>query len=93
MEAGFRLRSLSWGERRVRVSVQGLSNRDILENDTAAQRTTSAAPACHSDWRCTDHYAYLQGMDRAGWAWEWLRRNPGYQQDVEQHRLDRRCTM
>ena len=23
-------------------------------------------------------YANLRDLDRAGWAWEWLRRNPGF---------------
>lgn len=23
-------------------------------------------------------YAYLRDLDRAGWAWEWLRRNPDF---------------
>ena len=23
-------------------------------------------------------YAYLRDLDRAGWAWEWLRRNPEF---------------
>lgn len=30
------------------------------------------------DWRDADQYGYLTGLDRAGWAWEWLRRNPDY---------------
>jgi len=23
-------------------------------------------------------YAWLSGLDRSGWAWEWLRRDPRY---------------
>jgi len=23
-------------------------------------------------------YAWLSALDRSGWAWEWLRRDPGY---------------
>ena len=30
-----------------------------------------------SDWAATD-YAHLLELDRAGWAWEWLRRNPDF---------------
>ena len=29
------------------------------------------------DWAATD-YAHLLELDRAGWAWEWLRRNPEF---------------
>ena len=27
---------------------------------------------------CLDEYAYLRGIDRPGWAWEFLRRNAKY---------------
>jgi len=31
-----------------------------------------------SNWRNGDHYRYLKGVDRAGFAWEFLRRNADY---------------
>ena len=30
------------------------------------------------DWRDADQYRYMVDLDRAGWAWEWLRRSPDY---------------
>ncbi|WP_442947384.1 transcriptional regulator domain-containing protein [Novosphingobium sp.] len=30
------------------------------------------------DWRDPERYRALAGMDRAGLAWEWLRRDPAY---------------
>jgi len=30
------------------------------------------------DWRDPEQYRHLLDLDRAGWAWEWLRRNPEY---------------
>ncbi|MGC6331152.1 transcriptional regulator domain-containing protein [Rhizorhabdus sp. FW153] len=30
------------------------------------------------DWRDTETYARLAGIDRAGMMWEWLRRDSGY---------------
>ncbi|WP_221414700.1 transcriptional regulator domain-containing protein [Sphingobium lignivorans] len=30
------------------------------------------------DWRSGAPYCALEGIDRAGLAWEWLRRDPGY---------------
>lgn len=36
-----------------------------------------------SDWRSPKRDSYLQRLDRAGFAWEFLRRNPDYQGDYE----------
>jgi len=30
------------------------------------------------DWRDRANYRDLLHLDRAGWAWKWLRRNPDY---------------
>lgn len=30
------------------------------------------------DWRDVEQYRHLLDLDRAGWAWEWLRRSPDY---------------
>lgn len=30
------------------------------------------------DWRNPDDYRHLLDLDRAGWAWEWLRRHRDY---------------
>ena len=35
------------------------------------------------DWRDGAQYQHLLDVDRPGWAWEWLRRVPGY---VEEER-------
>ncbi len=32
----------------------------------------------HANWRDPANYKSLLNLDRAGWAWEWLRRNPDY---------------
>ncbi len=33
------------------------------------------------DWRNPRHYAFTTHLDRGQWAWEFLRRHPGYQAD------------
>ena len=40
-------------------------------------RTCPAA----ADWCDEEQYLHLLELDRAGWAWEWLRRNPDYVED------------
>lgn len=30
------------------------------------------------DWRDVEQYRHLLDLDRAGWAWEWLRRHREY---------------
>ncbi|WP_419910315.1 transcriptional regulator domain-containing protein [Hoeflea sp.] len=39
--------------------------------------TATGAVVC-ADWRDGESYASLHGMDRTGWAWQWLRRNPDF---------------
>lgn len=34
-----------------------------------------------SDWRSSEDYAPLNGLDGAGLAWEYLRRNPDFERD------------
>jgi hypothetical protein len=36
-----------------------------------------------SDWRSPAEYDDLKHLDRPGFAWEFLRRNPAYQEDYE----------
>jgi hypothetical protein len=36
-----------------------------------------------SDWRSLTGRDYLKRLDRPGFAWEFLRRNPAYQEDYE----------
>jgi hypothetical protein len=36
------------------------------------------APDGRPDWRDSAPYRALAGIDRAGLAWEWLRRDPDY---------------
>ena len=35
------------------------------------------------DWRSPDYVDALKNLDRAGFAWEFLRRNPAYRDDYE----------
>lgn len=37
-----------------------------------------SVPAPARDWRDEDAYAELEQLDRRGFAWEYLRRNPDY---------------
>ncbi|WP_259668305.1 transcriptional regulator domain-containing protein [Rhizobium lentis] len=37
-----------------------------------------------SRWRSTEIYDYLDALDSPDLAWEWLRRNTGYQKDYAQ---------
>ena len=41
----------------------------------ASFETVSPDPS--AGWQAVG-YAHLLGQDRAGWAWEWLRRNPEF---------------
>jgi hypothetical protein len=34
-----------------------------------------------SNWRSLTQHDYLKDLDRPGFAWEFLRRNPAYQED------------
>ena len=36
-----------------------------------------------SDWRSPDYVDALKNLDRAGFAWEYLRRNPVYRDDYD----------
>lgn len=38
------------------------------------------------DWRDRANYRDLLHLDRAGWAWKWLRRNPDYIAQASQAR-------
>jgi hypothetical protein len=35
------------------------------------------------DWRDAEQYRHLLDLDRAGWAWEWLRRHAEYRDDYQ----------
>lgn len=39
------------------------------------------APSPARDWRDEDAYAELEQLDRRGFAWEYLRRNPDYRRE------------
>lgn len=54
---------------------------DIPTAGTSVARSVAptSANACPPNWRSADDYADLRRLDRAGWAWEWMRRNPEYQ--------------
>lgn len=39
--------------------------------------------AFSSDWRGVGSYLYVRELDRAGFAWELLRRNPHYRKEAE----------
>ena len=41
---------------------------------TGGEKVRPARP----DWRDEAQYRHLLDVDRPGWAWEWLRRKPGY---------------
>ena len=41
-----------------------------------------SAPPIEPDWRRPETYAYTATLTRTGWAWEFLRRNPTFRQDL-----------
>ncbi len=41
------------------------------------------------DWRDFEQYRHLLDLDRAGWAWEWLRRRPDYAGESNNERPNR----
>lgn len=42
------------------------------------------------DWQDEDAYAYCAQLTGVSWAWEFLRRNPGFQRDLAlaSHRIE-----
>ena len=44
-----------------------------------------SAPCPRPDWRDAESYRHLLDLDRAGWAWDWLRRNPDYVRERQNH--------
>ena len=42
------------------------------------QRSDEPDGPPRANWRDPTNYKSLLTLDRAGWAWEWLRRNPDY---------------
>lgn len=50
-------------------------------NPVGVLETGTAAPKGQPDWRNADDYRHLLDLDRAGWAWEWLRRNLEYEKE------------
>lgn len=36
------------------------------------------------DWRSPEYVDALKNLDRAGFAWEFLRRNPAYREDYDE---------
>lgn len=38
-----------------------------------------STPFVWPDWRDPEQYSHLLKLDRAGWAWEWLRRHDLYE--------------
>lgn len=40
--------------------------------------TSTPGIGSRADWRDPDNYKHLLELDRAGWAWEWLKRNPDF---------------
>lgn len=49
-----------------------------MSGDETVAGTLACVGGPSADWRDGDSYASLRGMDRTGWAWEWLRRDPGF---------------
>ncbi|MFC5394021.1 transcriptional regulator domain-containing protein [Bosea vestrisii] len=48
----------------------------------AAERRTTMTPDA-SSWRSAAAYRYVETLSASDLAWEWLRRNDGYDQDFE----------
>jgi hypothetical protein len=44
-------------------------------------RLEDSMPKGTSDWEAASDYDYLDGLGPADLAWEWLRRNEGYEHD------------
>lgn len=42
------------------------------------ERSEEPGEPSRASWRDPTNYKSLLTLDRAGWAWEWLRRNPDY---------------
>ena len=39
-------------------------------------------PPAWPDWRDEEQYRHMLDLDRAGWAWEWVRRSPDYAENL-----------
>ena len=46
------------------------------------EKTVPGISPC-ADWRDPESYKSLVDLDRAGWAWEWLKRNPGFSEAAD----------
>src|SRR3546814_12237777 len=48
--------------------------------ETSPMSKEKSAPGIspRADWRDPERYKSLLDLDRIGWAWEWLRRNPDF---------------
>ena len=71
----------------LRVTPQAARTREFV---SWAGSTSSACNAswelmmpANFDWRSPTEGDYLKHLDRPGFAWEFLRRNPAYQEDYE----------
>lgn len=58
------------------VAIVQISSRLAVCCRASLQR--SEGLTARADWRRDAPYRALIGIDRAGLAWEWLRRDPGY---------------
>jgi len=43
-----------------------------------SKETSTPGIGSRADWRDPDNYKHLLELDRAGWAWEWLKRNSDF---------------
>lgn len=48
------------------------------------EERSAPGPDSGATWRDCEHYRPLRRIDRAGWAWEWLRRDPDFITAVRQ---------
>ena len=53
----------------------------------SAEMTIPCGINSRADWRDPSSYQPLLKLDRAGWAWKWLRRNPDYIARASRHKL------
>lgn len=64
----------------------------MSEEKIAPGISTGSRHSKATDWRDPESYKPLLDLDRAGWAWEWIRRSPGFRASVKSQPDEKRVT-
>jgi hypothetical protein len=66
-----------------------MSEKPIPKQPSDNAGSAANSPGAQPDWRDGDSYRHLLELDNEGWAWEWLRRNPAYQEYAQKRPVEK----